>query len=53
MFSKAYKFNVEKLLFLGSSCISKINPQPLREEYLTTDSLEPTNEPYATRKFLK
>lgn len=48
---QAYKFNVEKLLFLGSSCIyPKLAPQPLREEYLLTDSLEPTNEPYAIAK---
>ena len=48
---QAYKFSVEKLLFLGSSCIyPKLAPQPLREEYLLTDSLEPTNEPYAIAK---
>ena len=48
---QAYKFNVKKLLFLGSSCIyPKLAPQPLREEYLLTDSLEPTNEPYAIAK---
>ena len=48
---QSYKFNVEKLLFLGSSCIyPKLAPQPLREEYLLTDSLEPTNEPYAIAK---
>ena len=48
---QAYKFNVEKLLFLGSSCIyPKLAPQPLREEYLLTDSLEPTNEPYIIMK---
>lgn len=42
---------VEKLLFLGSSCIyPKLAPQPLKEEYLLTGSLEPTNEPYAIAK---
>ncbi len=47
----SYKYNVRKLLFLGSSCIyPKLAPQPLREEYLLTDSLEPSNEPYAIAK---
>lgn len=47
----SYKNNVEKLLFLGSSCIyPKFAPQPLKEEYLLTSSLEPTNEPYALAK---
>lgn len=47
----AYKFGVKKLLNLGSSCIyPKLAPQPLREEYLLTDLLEPTNEPYAIAK---
>lgn len=47
----AYKNGVEKLLFLGSSCIyPKLAPQPLKEEYLLTDSLEFTNEPYAIAK---
>lgn len=47
----AYKNNVEKLLFLGSSCIyPKMAPQPLKEEYLLTDELEYTNEPYAIAK---
>jgi len=42
---------VEKLIFLGSSCIyPKLAPQPLKEEYLLTDSLEFTNEPYAIAK---
>jgi GDP-L-fucose synthase len=42
---------VKKLLFLGSSCIyPKLAPQPLREEYLLTGLLEPTNEPYAIAK---
>lgn len=47
----AYLNNVEKLLFLGSSCIyPKMAPQPLKEEYLLTGLLEPTNEPYAIAK---
>lgn len=47
----AYQNGVEKLLFLGSSCIyPKLAPQPLREEYLLTGLLEPTNEPYAIAK---
>ena len=42
---------VKKLLFLGSSCIyPKMAPQPLKEEYLLTGLLEPTNEPYAIAK---
>ena len=47
----AYVHKVEKLLFLGSSCIyPKLAPQPLKEEYLLTGLLEPTNEPYAIAK---
>lgn len=47
----AYRFGVNKLLFLGSSCIyPKMAPQPLKEEYLLTGLLEPTNEPYAIAK---
>ncbi len=47
----AYRNNVKKLLFLGSSCIyPKLAPQPLREEYLLTGELEQTNEPYAIAK---
>ena len=47
----AYKYNVEKLLFLGSSCIyPKLAPQPLKEEYLLSGYLEYTNEPYAIAK---
>jgi GDP-L-fucose synthase len=47
----AYRHNVRKLLFLGSSCIyPKLSPQPLQEEYLLTGFLEPTNEPYAIAK---
>ncbi|RZJ58549.1 MAG: GDP-L-fucose synthase [Hymenobacter sp.] len=42
---------VQKLLFLGSSCIyPKLAPQPIKEEYLLTGALEPTNEPYALAK---
>jgi GDP-L-fucose synthase len=47
----AYLNDVKKLLFLGSSCIyPKLAPQPLKEDYLLTDTLEPTNEPYAIAK---
>ncbi len=47
----AYVQKVEKMLFLGSSCIYPKNaPQPLKEEYLLTGTLEPTNEPYAIAK---
>ena len=47
----AYLHGVKKLLFLGSSCIyPKHAPQPLKEEYLLTGLLEPTNEPYAIAK---
>jgi GDP-L-fucose synthase len=47
----SYKHGVKKLLNLGSSCIyPKHAPQPLKEEYLLTGSLEPTNEPYAVAK---
>lgn len=47
----AYKNNVKKLLFLGSSCIyPKLAPQPLKEEYLLSGYLEATNEPYAIAK---
>ena len=47
----AYKNNVKKLMFLGSSCIyPKLAPQPLKEEYLLTGPLETTNEPYAIAK---
>ncbi|MBI2429182.1 MAG: GDP-L-fucose synthase [Ignavibacteriales bacterium] len=43
--------NVKKLCFLGSSCIyPKLAPQPMKEEYLLTGKLEPTNEPYAIAK---
>jgi GDP-L-fucose synthase len=47
----SYRQNVKKLLFLGSSCIyPKLALQPLKEEYLLTGLLEPTNEPYAIAK---
>lgn len=47
----AHKAGVKKLLFLGSSCIyPKLCPQPMKEEYLLTGELEPTNEPYAIAK---
>lgn len=48
---ESWKIGVKKLLFLGSSCIyPKLAPQPLKEEYLLTGLLEPTNEPYAIAK---
>jgi GDP-L-fucose synthase len=47
----AYDFGVKKLLFLGSSCIyPKFAPQPIKEEYLLSGYLEPTNEAYAIAK---
>ncbi|WP_127579959.1 GDP-L-fucose synthase [Paenibacillus koleovorans] len=47
----AYQAGVKKLLFLGSTCIyPKFAPQPMKEEYLLTGELEPTNEPYAIAK---
>jgi len=47
----SYKYGVKKLLFLGSSCIyPRLAPQPMKEEYLLTGELEPTNEPYAIAK---
>ena len=48
---QAYLQGAKKLLFLGSSCIyPKFAPQPLKEDYLLTGLLEPTNEPYAIAK---
>lgn len=48
---QAYLHGVKKLLFLGSSCIyPRLAPQPIKEEYLLTGELEPTNEPYAIAK---
>lgn len=47
----SHVFGVKKMLFLGSSCIyPKMCPQPIKEEYLLTGLLEPTNEPYAIAK---
>jgi GDP-L-fucose synthase len=47
----AYANNVKRLMFLGSSCIyPKLAPQPMKEEYLLTGPLEPTNRPYALAK---
>ena len=47
----SYRHDVRKLLNLGSSCIyPKLAPQPLKEDYLLTGELEPTNEPYAIAK---
>lgn len=47
----SYKANVKRLLYLGSSCIYPKNcPQPIKEEYLLTSELEPTNRPYAIAK---
>lgn len=47
----SYLYNVKKLLFLGSSCIyPRECPQPMKEEYLLSGYLEPTNEPYAIAK---
>ena len=51
LISAAHDLNAAKFIFLGSSCIyPKFAPQPLKEEYLLTDSLEPTNEWYAIAK---
>ncbi len=47
----SWKKGIKRFLFLGSSCIyPKLAPQPLKEEYLLTGPLEPTNEPYAIAK---
>lgn len=51
VFNAAFNAQTPNLLFLGSSCIYPKNaPQPLKEEYLLTSPLEPTNEPYAIAK---
>jgi GDP-L-fucose synthase len=51
LIDSALKSGIEKFIFLGSSCIyPKFAPQPLKEEYLLTNSLEPTNEWYAIAK---
>jgi len=48
---EAWRHGVDRLLFLGSSCIyPRLAPQPIREEYLMNGALEPTNEPYAMAK---
>lgn len=51
IFDAAHKYNIEKLVFLGSSCIyPRECPQPISEDYLLTGPLEPTNRPYAIAK---
>tara|TARA_R110002072_G_scaffold90476_2_gene202317 strand:+ start:13035 stop:13985 length:951 start_codon:yes stop_codon:yes gene_type:complete len=51
LIDNSLKYNVQKFIFLGSSCIyPRLAKQPLKEEYLLTDSLEPTNEWYAIAK---
>ncbi|MBC7846277.1 MAG: GDP-L-fucose synthase [Flavobacterium sp.] len=51
LINEAHRLGVDKFIFLGSSCIyPKLAPQPLKEEYLLTASLEPTNEWYALSK---
>jgi GDP-L-fucose synthase len=51
VFNAAFETGTKRLLFLGSSCIyPKHSPQPIKEEYLLTGPLEPTNEPYAIAK---
>ena len=51
VFEAAFKYKVDRLLFLGSSCIYPKNaPQPMKEDCLLTAPLEPTNEPYAIAK---
>lgn len=51
LIDSALKEGIDKFIFLGSSCIyPKLAPQPLKEDYLLTDSLEPTNEWYAIAK---
>ena len=47
----AYKCNIKKFIFLGSSCIyPRISKQPIKEDYLLSGNLEKTNEPYAVAK---
>ncbi|MCS7180706.1 MAG: GDP-L-fucose synthase [bacterium] len=49
----SYKYKVKKLLYIGCSCMYPVNsPQPMKEEYLLTGSIESTNEPYAIAKIL-
>jgi GDP-L-fucose synthase len=51
LINAAHEHSLEKVIFLGSSCIyPKLSEQPIKEEYLLTGSLEPTNEPYAIAK---
>ena len=51
LINAAHENNLEKVIFLGSSCIyPKLSEQPIKEEYLLTGGLEPTNEPYAIAK---
>jgi GDP-L-fucose synthase len=51
LINEAHRLGIDKFIFLGSSCIyPKLAPQPLKEEYLLTASLEPTNEWYALAK---
>jgi GDP-L-fucose synthase len=51
LINAAHEAGVQRLMFLGSSCIyPKLAPQPLKEDYLLTGPLEPTNEPYAIAK---
>lgn len=49
----AYRYGVRKLLFLGCACIyPRLCPQPIKEEYLLSSPIEPTNEPYALAKIM-
>lgn len=51
VFGAAWKYSIKRLLFLGSSCVyPKDCPQPIKEDYLLSGSLEKTNEPYAVAK---
>src|SRR5260370_31047913 len=51
VFESAHRANVDRLLFLGSSCIyPKFAPQPIREDFLLSGALELTNRPYAVAK---
>ena len=51
LIAAAHTYNIENFIFLGSSCIyPKLSPQPLKEDYLLTGALEPTNEGYAIAK---
>jgi GDP-L-fucose synthase len=53
LFEACYKYQTKKNLFLGSSCIyPRESPQPIKEEYLLTGTLEPTNEAYALAKIM-